>query len=144
MHFGNMFKSLKPLGVNQSTGSAKPKYHPIRSTCAFQAHDNLTNPCQTLRKPQHKRGSFSPGIELFVVHSMALIQNPTGLHGYSFSGIGLSSTVHLLPITDTWTSSGANFCTQITQIQQTSCILISFAAQPTQSSLGLVWEEVFA
>lgn len=32
MHFGNMFKSLKPLSVNQSTGSTILKYHTIRST----------------------------------------------------------------------------------------------------------------
>ena len=34
MHFGNMFKSLKPRSVNQSTGSTTVKYHKIRPlTC---------------------------------------------------------------------------------------------------------------
>ena len=32
MHFGNTFKSLKPLSVNQSIGSTILKYHTVRST----------------------------------------------------------------------------------------------------------------
>ena len=32
MHLGNMFQSLKPLSVNQSTGFTTLKYHTVRST----------------------------------------------------------------------------------------------------------------
>ena len=108
MHFENMFNSL---GVKQSTGSTTPKWHPIRSSPPSPGP--LTTWLKLARKPWHNRGCWLPGIELFTVFiSMVLIQNPVGLHDYSFTGIGLISAMHTPLITDTsapWTnSSGAN------------------------------------
>ena len=59
MHFGNMFKSLKPRSVNQSTGSTTVKYHKIRPlTCLV---------VRWLKKKIHlqcRRCRFYPCLEL--------------------------------------------------------------------------------
>ena len=61
MHFGNTFKSLKPLSVNQSIGSTILKYHTNRPT--VQPGGSVVKLKKKKNQLQCRRHSFYPCLE---------------------------------------------------------------------------------